>query len=198
MNQVFAWPVGQDRRFSSDLRYALLYNFAAILGGASLGAALVVGGLLLRQIPRSILLPIATIVAFAAVCLQLTGKMGWFPERKAQVPSEWLQLSPTRYSVAFGGMLGFAVLTFLHHAVWYALFAALVVRGDALLAIATGTVFGLVRGAVPIILRVVVRAPSDAEARRRFLASSRFGLVLRLALVAAGAALVIDISGLVA
>lgn len=194
MNHVFAWPVGQGGGFSSRMRHAVFYSLAALAGGASLGAFVAIVTLGLRTIPTSILLPGATTIAFMAACLQVTGKMGWFPERKAQVPDTWLLLNPMTYSLAFGGMLGLGVLTFLHHAVWYSLFAAIVVQGDPSLAIVAGTLFGLVRGSVPLVSRLILRSPSEAEAARRLLAGHRFGLLVRLVLVAAGFLLVLGIA----
>lgn len=195
MNRVFAWPVGQDQGFSSRLRHALLYSLATVVGGASLGAVFALATFVLRMIPEAALMPAAAAIAFVATGLQVTGKMGWFPERKAQVPSSWLLLNPILYSLAFGSMLGFAALTFLHHAVWYSLFAGIVVVGDPVLAILAGALFGLVRGSVPVVARLVLRSPSEAEAAHRFLAGPRFGLTVRLALVASGVLVVFGVAG---
>jgi hypothetical protein len=195
MNRVFAWPVGQDQGFSSPIAHAILYSVAATAGGAILGTAVAIATVALRAVPGGILVPAAAILAFMGACLQVTGRMGWFPQRRAQVPGSWLLLSPIRYALAFGGILGFAALTFLHHAVWYSWFAAIVAQRDPQLGVLAGALFGVTRGLVPVVVRVFLRSPSKAEAGHRFLAGQRFGLLARWALVAAGVLLTVGIAG---
>jgi hypothetical protein len=192
MNHVFAWPVGQGQGHPKRLRYALAYAAAATAGGMALGAVLAAGVTLVNLLPSAAVWPIAAAVAFLAVCLQFTGRMGILPERRVQVPSHWLTRSPWWYSLAFGGTLGFGLLTFLHHAAWYAVIAAVLARGSPELALVAGLAFGATRGLGPLVSRVLARTPEAAATSMRVLAGARFKVTSRLVLASAGALLVLN------
>ncbi len=192
MNHVFAWPVGQGQGHPKRLRYALAYAAAATAGGMALGAVLAAGVTLVNLLPSAAVWPIAAAIAFLAVCLQITGRMGILPERRVQVPSHWLTRSPWWYSLAFGGTLGFGLLTFLHHAAWYAVIAATLARGSPELALLVGLVFGTTRGLGPLANRVLARTPEAAAASMRVLGGTRFKVASRMSLAGAGALLVLN------
>ncbi|MCA1833312.1 MAG: hypothetical protein ABR548_03925 [Actinomycetota bacterium] len=179
MNRVFSWPVGQGN-FTLPARYSIVFGISSTVGGIVLGALLAGVVSASRFLPRELVLIAAAVVAFLAVGLQLMGQMAFLPERRRQVPSEWLQRSPLWYSAAFGFVIGFAALTWIYHAIAYGILAALVARGDPRLAFWTGVTLGAVRGALPFVHR---RLSSGVAARlETYLASPRFEIHSRLSL----------------
>lgn len=190
MNRVFSWPVGQGR-FSLPVRYSLLYALAAIAGGASVGFLLACVVLAATSIPLALVRPAAASIAFVALAFQVTGRMGLFPERRAQVPRAWLRHHPSWFAVGFGAMIGFGALTWIRHAIAYAVVAALVVRGDPLLAIGAGGVFGAFRGLGPLVNRVL-REERAAVGFERWVRASAFQQS-RLVLATMGAVLLIQL-----
>lgn len=185
MNRVFAWPVGQGQ-FSLPLRYSALYAVGSAAGGAALGVGLAGAILLANTLPlQAVRIPIS-LVAFSAVGLELTGRMGFLPQRSKQVPREWLVRTPTWYSLAFGVSLGSAVITHLYHAVAYGILAALIASGRPALGLGVGIAFGVTRGLEPILFRLFVSTESRAAALERAILNSSFQIATRLALFSLG------------
>jgi hypothetical protein len=190
MNRVFAWPVGQGQ-FILPLRYSVLYAAAAAFGGLLVGT--VVAGLVaaMALLPQGVVGPGAALLCFAAATLELTGQVGPLPERRRQVPDRWLQLAPVRYALGFGAMLGFGALTYLTHAVVYAVLAVLVVLGDPALAVMAGTSYGLARGLGPLLARLFARSPASAARYEARISSNGFAVRSRVVLAALGALLLV-------
>ena len=190
MNRVFAWPVGTGT-YSLPLKYSLLFAASATAGGAAMGSILAALTHVLKVIPASTRTTTAALLIFIAICLQLLGRMGFFPQRHAQVPQEWLERGPRWFSVTFGLMLGFGGLTWLYHAISYAVLAAVFVRGEPILALLVGLAFGAVRGLGPLANRVAFRTVESAAAFEGYLWGLRFRLQSRIVLSILGCALLV-------
>jgi hypothetical protein len=185
MNRVFAWPVGQGQ-FSLPARYSAVYAIGSITGGAALGAGLAGMTLVTNMLPSPAVRVFVSLLAFAAVSLELTGRMGFLPQRSKQVPREWLVRAPSWYSFAFGLSLGSAVITHLYHAVAYGILAALLASGHPALGLWVGIAFGIARGIVPLLFRVFATSESRAASVERAILRPGFELASRLTLFALG------------
>lgn len=191
MNRVFAWPDGQGRRNSPGWQ-SVAFLLAATVGGTVLGGVLALvgtlGGLVSFQARQMIAVP----ALFVVVVLQLAGSMGFLPQRRRQVPREWMRGSRLVWTVAFGLTLGVGVVTWLRHAAAYAIPVLLFVLADPALALFCGALFGFARGLSPLWSRLIARTEPAALRLERWLRGRAFTLGMRLSgAFAAGLALAI-------
>lgn len=191
MNRVFAWPVGHGK-YSLSFSYSMAYAGAAALGGLGLGSGLAVAAILTSKAPGGLVQGVGATLIFVGSGLQLTGRMGFLPQRHAQVPSLWLKRAPGWYSIAFGFTLGLTALTFLHYPVAYALFAGIFVRGDPQVALLAGLTLGAMRGLGVVAARALFQTPSAATNFAHHLAGQRFRAMSRVLLTSAGVALLVQ------
>ena len=178
MNRVFAWPVGRGQ-YSLPIRYSLIFALSSTAGGAAIGSVILV--LLALTGGLSVIPAVTAILAFVAVIGEALGRMMFLPERRAQVPRDWLGYSPLRFASGFGLMLGFGVVTYLRHPAFYAVLAAVVANGEATVALATGIVFGVTRG-LAVIANRAFRSEMSARKFERYVSSPAFELRFRLLL----------------
>lgn len=191
MNQVFAWPVGQEGS-RPKLRYPLAFLLASVSGGGGLGFLLAGVSEMTKPMAGPAPRAIVSLIAFCALLLEILGHMGFFPQRRRQVPRRWLAWGSGRSAVAFGLTLGFGVLTPINHAAAFLLLAAIALRGSPLLGLVVGLVFGLVRGAVPLTHRLLVSDMDLAARLQSLLGSRRFEFAVRTSLASLGVVLLID------
>lgn len=156
MHEVLTWPVGRDVEDEPDserapARPVLVYLAAAIVGGtlaasAIGGAGLAIGDTLGLE-RTSIVLALIPLVWLSLVC-QRAGRVDPLPERRAQVPTRWLQWgSRSRVAFAFGLVIGSGALTYLKHAVAWTLAAMIVLAPSMTAAMAVGAIYGAARAA---------------------------------------------------
>jgi hypothetical protein len=190
MNRVFAWPVGgeggdeDERERRSPLSIVLIFAASSTVGGLLLGAAIGLIAVLLSGVPRSWMVGPASLVVFLAIVLEITGQMGFFPERRGQVPTSWLHRGGIT-AAGFGFLLGGGVFTWIHHAAAYAIAVALIYLGRLDVAIAAGLVFGATRGLVPVLFRLTVHRELQAIRVQSLIARGSVLLAGRLLIGAA-------------
>ena len=190
MNREFAWPVGQhegeghERARRSPLSVVLVFAASSTIGGLLLGAAIGLIGVLSSGVPRSWMLGPASVVIFLAIVLEVTGRMGFFPERHGQVPTSWLHHGSIT-AAGFGLLLGAGVFTWIHHAAAYAIATTLIYLGHLNVAVAAGLIFGATRGLVPVFFRLAVHGEPQAIRVQSFVAGDGVLLAGRLLIGAA-------------
>jgi hypothetical protein len=191
MNRVFAWPVGQGSSVTmAPQRFSLAYAAGAAIGGCLIGSCL---GLVsagvgpLSTEPQSILL----LLASTSVLFEVSGRMGFFPERRAQVPRSWILKPGIWTAFRYGLMIGSGALTYLHHAAAYAVVLVLVAVGSPMTLLFAGLTFGTVRGLVPVAQRLLVHREEVACEIERKICSRTSDVVARGAIGTFGAAAVL-------
>lgn len=192
MNRVFSWPVGRGR-FNLPIRYAVEYAAAAAVGGLVIGLILASIAFGAVHLPRVPVVSAGALLAFIAVVFQVVGHMGFLPERRVQVPRAWLKREPAWFALRFGLVIGFGALTYVSNALAYGVVAAIAVRGDVMIALLSGVVFGLVRGLGPLVNRLFA-TPESAASAERILSGQGFALTSRVGLTLVGATIVFQIS----
>jgi hypothetical protein len=154
MNHVFACPVGlgnpQQRNTSRPpLGPVGAYLAGTTLGGALSGTAIAAAVALLDLSPPTRFAGCALALAMAVLAArsEMRGTVAPFPQRRAQVPRQWLLWRWRRLTaVAFGLLIGSGVLTLLHHASAYVLAAVLLLSPGPAPCVAIGGLYGMVRG----------------------------------------------------
>lgn len=171
MHDALTWPVGRaahDPRSDAQPAPAppvLAYVTATLLAGIAVAAAIGAAAGAARDglgvSPQAVLAVAAPVALLAAAC-QLAGRMRPFPERRAQVPTRWLQWRHrTLTAAAFGLMIGGGA-TYLRHATAWILVLLLVAAPSVTAAAACGAAYGAARG-----LPLLVTWIADRVARRR-------------------------------
>jgi hypothetical protein len=131
-----------------------------------LAAALGLGGIGVRSmlgVPVTAVLAIGSPVVLVASVLQVRGRVSPLPERRAQVPTRWLQWrSRASTATAFGLVIGAGAFTRLRHATAWVLALALVAAPTIWAAVACGAIYGAVRG-----LPLLITWTLDVTARQR-------------------------------
>lgn len=143
------------------------FVLGALLGGATLGivaatAAGVVGAL---AMPATTLVAVAAALAVVALASDLRAGGFALPGHRRQVDEVWLTgFRPWVYGIGFGWQIGVGLATYIVTAGVYLVVALAVLTGSPAVAVATGLVFGGVRG-LAVLLGVGLVSP---EALRRF------------------------------
>jgi hypothetical protein len=186
-------------------RYGLTAAFfvlGAVLGGASLGAVMALGALLIGATGLSSDVACALgAVAVLAAALTDIGAFGATPPfLRRQVNERWLdQYRGWFYGLGFGFQIGCGLATYVMTAGVFAAAALGVLSGSAPVALGIGLAFGLVRG---LGVLVGARATSPAALRSLLASLDRSEAVVRwiviCVLVAAGVALGLEVSALAA
>jgi hypothetical protein len=171
METVLTWPVGRTsestRRDAPPCKPVMAYALAAALGGAASALVIAAPAAALRGISDAAAIAVAigaAGTALAAAGLQWRGRMGRLPERRAQVPRNWLLWRHrTATAAAFGVVIGSGVLTHLKHASSYALAAVIAVAPTVEAGAIVGGLYGLSRGLTLVLTwmgdRFVARRP---------------------------------------
>lgn len=156
MHEVLTWPVGRDVEGKADPERPSLAPLLSYLGAATLGGAvtaLLIGatGLVIREslelAHSTIFLGLIPLVWLSLVC-QRAGRIDPLPERRAQVPTRWLQWSSRgRVALAFGLMIGSGGLTYLKHAAAWTLAAIVVLAPTIAAGMLVGAIYGAARSA---------------------------------------------------
>ncbi len=194
MNRVFAWPVGPGRKATATLEVSGLYASASLLGGALLGTILGTAAVMGTLLPEEPLFLFLACAAFAAVVLEALGSLAFLPQRRGQVPREWLVLGNLPAAGLFGLALGFGATTWLRHAAAYAGVVGILASGSFSLALAAGLTFGGVRGVQPLAFRVLAATESTGLRLERFLAGNAFALSSRVVLATLASVILVDIA----
>jgi hypothetical protein len=129
------------------------YLLGCGVGGGLTGLVLAMVGLALQAVlsVTAMAALVAAVVTIAAV-LQWQGRLGPFPQRRAQVPRRWL-LWPKRVwtGAVFGLVIGSSITTHLRFAAAHALGAILLLAPSPAAGALAGALFGLARGGTLVI-----------------------------------------------
>lgn len=182
MAMVLTWPVGRaaddDRRThgAAPAGPVLGYLLGCIAGGTLTGALLGAVGAAAAALPAGAdaQLVLAALLTAIAVVAEARGRVAPLPERRDQVPREWLTwASRSRTALAFGLLIGSGAVTYLKHAAAYAIVALALVAPSVQAAILVGTVYGAARGGSLVVTwigdRFVGRRPPEAPVEDRHL-----------------------------
>ncbi len=167
----------------------------AVAGGTCLGAAMALGAWVMRALapwgtPTS--LWIVAVLALIAAASD-AGLGGWsLPIHRRQVNEQWLdRYRAWLYGSGFGWQIGVGYATYLMTAALHAMVLVGVLTADPVAALASGVLFGTVRG-LAVLLSASLRTPEAlARFHRRFAAaaplSRRLTVIALLALAAVAA-----------
>lgn len=155
MVAIFTRPVGgaADDEIAGSKRYPFApiaaYVVAATSGGVATAGMLALAGALLQSggFDRGLLVACLAAVVMLACWCEWHGRMRPLPERRAQVPRQWLawhRLALT--AAAFGFLIGAGVFTYLRHATTYVVAATVILAPSLETGLALGAVYGLGRG----------------------------------------------------
>jgi hypothetical protein len=181
MALVLTWPVGRaadaDRRSqAAPARPVLSYLLGSVVGGTATGVLLAAIATALAALPAgdAIRLALAGTLAAVAVVAEARGRVAPLPERRDQVPREWLTwVSRSRTGFAFGVLIGSGAVTYLKHAAAYAIVALAIIAPSPTAAVLVGTVYGAARGGSLVVTwlgdRFVGRRPPEAPVEDRHL-----------------------------
>lgn len=156
MNDTFACPVGRvpltERSPRRRLRPVVAYALGATFAGGLVGAATsALGRWVNASLPSPAWLAIVVVAAALsayAVALERQHRVAPLPQARRQVPRAWREWpNKTRVAAAFGAAIGGGVFTYLHHASAYVLGIALFLSTEPVVGLATGTIYGGLRGA---------------------------------------------------
>ncbi|MDP2710691.1 MAG: hypothetical protein Q8O56_05695 [Solirubrobacteraceae bacterium] len=192
MNDVFTWPVGHASDGERDAWKAprgpvLAYCGAAVIGGALSALALFAAGTGVRETLNwstyTLALACAPIVGIALVG-QIKGVIWLLPERRAQVPTRWLQWSrPAAIATAFGAMIGSGAFTHLRHAAAWTVAVLVAAAPSLMAAVAIGLCYGLFR-ALPLLLTWMADARALSRPAWERIGATNAPLTLALAPIA--------------
>lgn len=172
---------GRGHRFRST---ALWYLVGGVAGGATLGAVMCgLAGVMRVLAPGPTLLAMVAMVAAVVAAASDIGFGGYqLPIHRRQVNERWLdRYRPWVYGCGFGWQIGSGFSTYIMTASVYLLVVLAALTATPLAALAVGTVFGTVRGAMVFMGRSI----TSPEALRAF--HARFiGTGTGIAVVTAG------------
>lgn len=163
MNRAFAWPVGQGRQDQSPIALTVLYMAGLIIGGMLTGIILMLVAFAATVKASSVAMMAVIGVMGLAIALEMTGRMGPFPQIRRQVAKARLEQDWRIAAPVFGIQLGMGVVTYIRHPAAYVpvLFGVALVS-PPILPIA-GAIFGASRGAPLVWNRLRVRSLGEAE-----------------------------------
>ena len=175
------------------------YLLGTTLGGAALGGAAGLGGVVLRRashLSGSVALVAVAAGAVAALMLDARGARP-VPSVRRQVNEDWLRRYRSWvYGMGFGLQLGAALPTIVTSAASYLMVVVAVLSPTFASAVVIGTVYGLARG-LPILATARVTSFTQLGRLHERLSSLRpaarrmtLGTELLVALVAAGGAVI--------
>ena len=129
----------------------MAYVVASIAGGAAVASALGWIGTSVRSGPAAqAVWAVAAVAAAAGVAAELTGRTAALPQRRRQVPRDWVdRMGRTRCAIGFGLLLGAGVFTHLHRGSVYVVGALALVAPNVAAAALLGAAYGLGR-ALPV------------------------------------------------
>ncbi|MGH9919118.1 MAG: hypothetical protein ACRD6W_09660 [Nitrososphaerales archaeon] len=151
-------PMGEQSRRNRFRTTAGWFAVGSVLGGAALGAAMAglaagYDALGVSKLGSGVALAVA-----ALICAASDARLGGFqlPIHRRQVNEHWLdRFRAWVYGFGFGCQIGFGLATYIIAAALYLMIVSSVLSGSLLVALAAGTIFGLVRGASVLLGRRV-------------------------------------------
>lgn len=130
----------------------LAYVAGSVVGGAFTGLVLGWIGSVARaglSAGDDVVLLTAALLALTGAVCELRGRVSPLPERRAQVPRNWVRWSrPSLVALAFGVLIGTGAATYIKHAVAYVLAAIAILAPSLGVAILIGAFYGLSKGAL--------------------------------------------------
>lgn len=184
-------PMGERARRYTYGGTAAWFVVGAVLGGATLGAAVAVlaAGIGALDLDPAVAVGVGGVLALVGAASD--GQVGGFrlPGHTRQVNEEWLdRYRSWVYGAGFGWQIGVGLSTFIVTAAVYLLIALAALTGDPLTAFLLCTGFGLLRGLAVLLSRRATSAVRLQELHRRFDALSapswRATIAAQLALAA--------------
>jgi hypothetical protein len=167
-------PVGERSRGNSYGATSAWFVGGAVVGGATLGAAmaLVTGGVASLHLSETALGGVA-LVGAATTAASDAGVGGMrLPIHRRQVNERWLDhYRPWVYGAGFGWQIGNGLSTYITTAAVYLMVVLGAVTGDPLAAFALGTAFGTLRGLAVLLTRHLTGPSALLTFHRRFTAA---------------------------
>lgn len=160
---------GRGHRYRSTASW---FVAGSVAGGATLGAVMAAGSLAVRAAgPDPGVVVAVVLVAAAAGALSDSGITGRrIPFHRRQVNERWLDgYRPWVYGAGFGWQIGSGLATYIVTAGVYLMIVLGAATGDPRVALALGTLFGLVRG-LAVLLGRRVTTPAALQSLHRRLA----------------------------
>jgi hypothetical protein len=160
---------GRGHRYRST---ATWFVAGAVIGGATLGGAMAVAAVAVRAVGPDPWVVATVVLATAALCSVSDSRVtGWhLPVHHRQVNERWLDgYRPWVYGAGFGWQIGSGLTTYIVTAGVYLMVVLGAVSGSPWVALALGTLFGLVRG-LAVLLGRGVTSPSALHAVHRRMA----------------------------
>ena len=160
---------GRGHRYRST---AAWFVAGAVAGGATLGAVMAAGALAVGALdPDPWVVAVVVLAASALVAVSDSGVAGRrIPFHRRQVNERWLDgYRPWVYGAGFGWQIGSGLATYIVTAGVHLMVVLAALTGDPWVALALGTLFGLVRG-LAVLLGRTVTTPQSLQALHRWLA----------------------------
>ena len=169
---------------------AAWFVIGATAGGATLGGAMAVGALAVRAIGPDPWIVATVVLVAATVCSVsdsgLTGRQ--LPIHRRQVNERWLDgYRPWVYGAGFGWQIGSGLATYIVTAGVYLMIVLGALSGLPWVALALGTLFGLVRGSAVLLGRGVTSPAALRDIHRRLARLAPVSAVVTAAVEAATA-----------
>jgi hypothetical protein len=164
-------PMGERARRSTYRGTAAWFVVGAVLGGATLGAAVAVLAAAVGALDLEPAAALATGGVAALVGAASDGRVGGFrlPGHRRQVDEEWLdRYRSWVYGAGFGWQIGVGLSTFIVTAAVYLLILLAALTGEPLVAFLLCTGFGFLRGLAVLLSRRATTPARLQALHRRF------------------------------
>lgn len=172
-------PLAEQGRGHRYRTTATWFVLGSVLGGASLGAVMVLPAAGIGALAVSGTLLAAVAVVAGAITLAAEIRIAGFrlPVHYRQVNERWLdQFRPWVYGAGFGWQIGCGLATYIKTCAVYLMIVLAVLTGSPGVALMVGIVFGLVRGLGVFLGRPITSTAALADFHRRFMAADRYAL----------------------
>jgi hypothetical protein len=167
---------GRGHRYRST---ATWFVAGSVLGGASLGAVMVLLAVAVRSIGATGTKLAAVAVVAGAVTVAAEMGIGGFrlPVHHRQVNERWLdQFRPWVYGAGFGWQIGSGLATYIKTYSVYLIIVLAALTTNLTLALVAGITFGLVRGLAVFLGRHITSTAALSDFHRRFMAADPYAL----------------------
>ena len=159
---------GRGHRYGTTAAWFIVGGTA---GGATLGLAMAALAVGVRAAAPSNVVVAAVAVAVAVAASASDTRLGGFrlPFHSRQVNERWLdQFRPWVYGAGFGWQIGAGLTTYIKTAAIYLMIVLAALTADPATALATGALFGLVRGLAVLLGRHISSPGALAAFHRHF------------------------------
>jgi hypothetical protein len=164
-------PLAERGRGHSFRTTAVWFIVGGIIGGCALGALGALGAVGVRAMgpSRSVVLGIVALAALIAMASDVEFFGFRLPVHHRQVNERWLdQFRAWVYGIGFGFQIGTGLATYIMTSALYLLVVIAALSQSVVVAIALGTLFGLVRGLAVLLGHTITSPETLRSFHRRF------------------------------